>query len=80
MTAGPVITIGRTGVLSLEEQWRKAETLGRVEVDHPTGGPAYRVRIRFELRGSIIWATGEDLDIGVALGRAIEEAERLGRS
>lgn len=64
---------------TLDSLWYEAEKLGRIEVDHPIGDAAYRVRIRFQRRtGTLIWAEGKHSDIHVALARAINEARELG--
>jgi hypothetical protein len=63
---------------SLDQLWREAEQLGRVEVDS-TWSSAYKVQIRFKRRGgTTIWATGEDTNIAFALAKAINEALDLG--
>lgn len=63
--------------LSLDDLWHEAEQIGRIEVDHEIGGAAYRVQIRFNSRGSLVWATGRDTSIQSAVAKAIEEARRL---
>lgn len=65
--------------ITLDEQWRIAEKLGRVEIGHPLGGCEYRAQIRFKRRsGTTIWAKGIHTDVVVALGIAINEAREMG--
>lgn len=65
--------------ITLDQQWRIAENLGRVEIDHPLLGREYRARIRFKRRtGTTIWAEGTHTDVVVALGIAINEAREMG--
>lgn len=66
-------------VVTLDELWREAEGLGRVNVDagwdsdHP-----YKVDIKFRnSAGSLIWARGTAMNIHDALLAAITEAKRL---
>lgn len=65
---------------TLDDLWHEAEQLGDIKVDRGWGGAkAYQVKIHFRLpSGSTVWATGEHSDIVVAMGRAIDEARRLG--
>lgn len=68
-------------VVTLDEVWREAERLGRIEVERPIGARhTYRVRIMFERRtGSTVWAEGNNPDILQAMIAAIREAEILNR-
>lgn len=76
--ANKIITIAKTGhLLTLDEIWSEAESLGQVSVDNGFSSNGYRVQIRFQSRGSTVWATGSHSDIHTALQRAIEEARRL---
>lgn len=78
-----LIGVGRASaaaeVLTLDDLWRRAEQLGRIEVDHRFGDKAYRVQIRFQRgSGSMVWATGHADDIVTAMCQAISEAEAIG--
>lgn len=75
--SGPVVI----EQITLDEVWRKAERLGRIEVDHPMGSrEVYRARIQFNRKsGSMVWAEGNDTDIVRAMQAAIREAELLSR-
>ena len=64
----------------LDELWREAESLGRVEVDNTwVGAVMYTVEIKFDRRsGSSIRAKGTNQNIAFALADAIREARILG--
>lgn len=65
--------------ITLDEQWREAESLGRVEVDCSILSKSYEVKISWKRHtGSWIHAVGNHSDISVAMGRAINEARELG--
>jgi len=63
--------------VSLDELWYKAEQLGSVEVDKSWSNGDYIVSIMLSVRGSRIYARGEDRVITEALEKAIQEALRF---
>ena len=63
---------------TLDELWRKAETLGKVSIENDWGD-GYVANIRFERRaGTIIWAIGKNSNVVFALADAINEARKMG--
>lgn len=65
--------------IKLDELWREAEGLGRIEVDRNWQDTSYDVEIKFSRpSGTRVIAKGAHSDICVALSRAIDEAREMG--
>lgn len=68
-------------VVSLDQAWREAESIGRVTVDCTwSGAVIYTVKIKFDSNSSTVWATGNHPTILDALLSAIAEARRISRA
>lgn len=68
-----------TPVATLDELWTEAESLGRIEVEHPVFKDTYRVEIMFDTKsGSSVRAKFEAPRIWDAVHGAILEARSLG--